>query len=82
MEKMPRTIRVIAHVQSKRDTGRGFQETISHDHHVYLDTHEVEMIMTPVLGPGPYIVVMRSGHELRVKEDDFNRIERAMRERE
>lgn len=79
---MPRIIRVIAYVSVKRDTGRGFKETISHDWHVYLDTHEIEMLMTPTLQPGNHMVVMKSGKELVVSEDDFNRLERAMRERE
>ena len=79
---MPRIIRVIASVPTQRDTGRGTKETIWHDWHVYLDSHEIEMLMTPERQPGAYTVVMKSGRELIVSEDDFNRLERAMRERE
>lgn len=50
-------------------------------YHVYLDVNEVEMIKVEVKGPETFRVFMKSGQELHVSEDGFNRIEKAMRER-
>src|SRR5215510_1375461 len=80
---VPRVIKVTEHYLTPIDTGRGFAKPDHRLRHVYLDTHEIEMIWTPqISGPLTYTVRMRSGRELDVNEDDFNLIERAMRERE
>ena len=79
---MSRCIRVIEYYSVAIDTGRGFTKPDIRERHVYLDSHEVEMIMTPKNGLAEYTVRMKSGRELSVGEDDFNLIERAMRERE
>lgn len=68
---MPRFIR-ITHYKGKRAEG----------HHVYLDTHEVELITVPVAPIQAHTIRMKSGMELSVSFEDFERIEKAMRERE
>jgi len=83
MGKMPRILLVTEYYSVPIDTGRGFTKPDYRERHVYLDTHEVEMIFTQKnSGLGIYTVRMRSGREFDVNEDDFNRIERAMWERE
>lgn len=78
---MPRCIRVIEYYSVPID-GRGFGRPDIRERYVYLDTHEVEILTVPKTTTGEYTVRMKSGRELSVGEDDFNRIERAMRERE
>jgi hypothetical protein len=51
--------------------------------HVYLDTHEVEMVSMSVDSAfRTFMVRMKSGKELFINEDDFERIKKAMLERE
>lgn len=81
--KVPRIVRVREYCSVPIDTGRGFKKPDLRTRHVYLDTHEVELISAPEgSGPHSYTIRMRSGREFDVSEDDFNLIERAMRERE
>ena len=71
-ESMPRCIRVISyeHLEKRTDA-----------YHVYLDLNEVEMISVPTVAPFIYEVRMKSGKCFDINEDDFNRIEKALRAR-
>lgn len=69
-ERMPRVVRVVAY----EDVGKRC--------HVYLDTHEIEMLQIPIEGARPRSVLMRSGRTFDVNDNDFNLLEKAIRERE
>jgi len=75
-------IRVTSYEYTERDTGRGGKETISHSYHTWFDTHEVEMIKTPMQGSALYTVHMKSGKTFDVGDEDYSRIEAAMIARE
>jgi len=77
-----RFIRVVEYYSVPIDTGRGFSKSDVRDHLVYLDTYEIEMIITPrANGFGDHVIKMKSGREISVSEEDLTRVEAAMRER-
>jgi hypothetical protein len=83
MGKMPRIMFVTEYYSVPIDTGRGFTKSDLRERDVLLDTDEVEMIFTERNSSLPiHTVRTRSGREFNVSREDFDRIERAMWERE
>lgn len=77
---MPRVMRV-RHYEGKT-TIRDFEKRVDVVIlHVYLDTHEIESLSVPHTEPKEFTVWMRSGRRWSVNEEDFNLLERAIRER-
>lgn len=77
-----RFIKVLSSRPSERDTGRGTTETIYRDEIVTLDLCEIEMIVTPKIGFGFSKLMMKSGRDVLIGQEDFDRIEAALLTRE
>lgn len=83
-ERMPRVVRIMHYEARKVTRNPGQMPGIEIDgYHVYVDSYEIEAIKAKdVLGQrAEYFVLMKSGREFSTNEDDFNLLERAMRER-